>query len=205
MGIPLTWMVRASGSSGKVPPQVSAHPTITASEFAAKWKASTRTESAAAQEHFNDLCELLGVQTPNEADPTGEWYAFEKGAEKVSGGDALARQDLWARRRISLGLSLNRRREQLACALARVRRESRHLVRLARVKAPKVRVQWREHPERVDEIPPGGALLAKWVPVRHDFVPVRNQGLEHLAHHFLDLLNVARVRNPHLARDRLRE
>lgn len=52
-------------------------------EFAAKWSASQRNERAAAQEHFNDLCRMLGVQTPNEADPVGEWYAFEKGAEQI--------------------------------------------------------------------------------------------------------------------------
>jgi type II restriction/modification system DNA methylase subunit YeeA len=66
---------------------------ISASEFAAKWKGSTRTERAASQEHFIDLCRMLGVETPNEADPTGEWYAFEKGAEKVGGGDGFA--DVW--------------------------------------------------------------------------------------------------------------
>jgi type II restriction/modification system DNA methylase subunit YeeA len=38
---------------------------------------------------------MLGVQTPNEADPTGDEYAFEKGAEKTSGGDGFA--DVWKR------------------------------------------------------------------------------------------------------------
>ena len=31
---------------------------------------STATERAAAQEHFIDLCRMLGIPTPNEADPT---------------------------------------------------------------------------------------------------------------------------------------
>lgn len=52
------------------------------SEFVAKWKGSDRSERAASQEHFIDLCQLLGAPTPNE-DPTGETYAFEKGAEKT--------------------------------------------------------------------------------------------------------------------------
>ncbi|TAH37710.1 MAG: class I SAM-dependent DNA methyltransferase [Planctomycetota bacterium] len=65
------------------------------SEFAAKWRGSTRTERAAAQEHFIDLCQMLGVPTPNE-DPTGDSYAFEKGAEKVGGGDGFA--DVWKKR-----------------------------------------------------------------------------------------------------------
>src|SRR5207249_2842502 len=66
---------------------------VTPSEFAAKWAGSTRTERAASQEHFIDLCWMIGVPTPNEADPTGEWYAFEKGAEKVGGGEGFA--DVW--------------------------------------------------------------------------------------------------------------
>jgi hypothetical protein len=42
-----------------------------------------RTERQAAQEHFIDLCRVLGEPTPNEAiDPDG--YTFEK-------GDALAK------------------------------------------------------------------------------------------------------------------
>jgi hypothetical protein len=52
-------------------------------------------ERAATQEHFIDLCRMLGVPTPNEADPTGADYAFEKGTEKVGGGDGFA--DVWKR------------------------------------------------------------------------------------------------------------
>ncbi len=62
-------------------------------EFAAKWSGSERTERAAAQEHFIDLCRMLGLATPNEADPKGHEYAFEKGAEKVGGGEGFA--DVW--------------------------------------------------------------------------------------------------------------
>ena len=68
---------------------------MTPAEFAVKWTGSTATERAAAQEHFIDLCRMLGVPTPNEADPTGADYAFEKGAEKVGGGDGFA--DVWRR------------------------------------------------------------------------------------------------------------
>jgi type II restriction/modification system DNA methylase subunit YeeA len=51
-------------------------------------------ERAAAQEHFLDLCSLLGEPTPN-SDPTGESYAFEKGATKANGGNGWA--DVWRR------------------------------------------------------------------------------------------------------------
>ena len=68
---------------------------MTPSEFAAKWSAATVKESAGAKEHFIDLCRMLGYPTPTQADPTGEWYAFEKGAEKTEGGDGFA--DVWKR------------------------------------------------------------------------------------------------------------
>jgi hypothetical protein len=59
-------------------------------EFAARWKGSTLTERAASQSHFGDLCRMLGWRTPSDLDPTGEWFAFEKGAEKLGGGDGFA-------------------------------------------------------------------------------------------------------------------
>lgn len=72
---------------------------ISPREFAAKWSGSQRNERAAAQEHFIDLCRMLGVQTPNEADPVGDWYAFEKGAEKSGGDeDGSGFADVWKRK-----------------------------------------------------------------------------------------------------------
>ncbi len=63
--------------------------------FITRWQAATLTERSGAQQHFIDLCRLLGQPTPAEADPTGESYAFEKGAQKTSGGDGWA--DVWKR------------------------------------------------------------------------------------------------------------
>ncbi len=65
------------------------------SEFAKKWRGVTTGERASAQSHFIDLCHLLGQPTPIDADPTGEWYAFEKGAGKAEGGEGWA--DVWMR------------------------------------------------------------------------------------------------------------
>jgi len=59
-----------------------------------KWAGNVRTERAAAQEHFIDLCRMVGAPTPND-DPTGEVYAFEKGAEKLDGSNGFA--DVWRR------------------------------------------------------------------------------------------------------------
>ena len=70
---------------------------LSAAEFAAKWRDNARRERASSQEHFIDLCRMLGVQTPNEADPSGEWYTFEAGAERLSTGNR-GWADVWKRR-----------------------------------------------------------------------------------------------------------
>jgi type II restriction/modification system DNA methylase subunit YeeA len=67
---------------------------MTPSDFITKWTASTRNERAACQEHFIDLCNLLDEPTPG-TDPTGENYAFEKGATKFTGDGGWA--DVWKR------------------------------------------------------------------------------------------------------------
>ncbi len=68
---------------------------MTPADFIAKWRAAELKERSAAQEHFIDLCRLLGEPTPAEADPTGERYCFERGARKDTGGDGWA--DVWKR------------------------------------------------------------------------------------------------------------
>ena len=68
---------------------------VTPGAFIAKWRASELKERSASQEHFIDLCRLLGQPTPAEADPTGETYCFERGARKDSGGEGWA--DVWKR------------------------------------------------------------------------------------------------------------
>ena len=68
---------------------------MTPGEFIAKWSASELKERSASQSHFIDLCRLLGEPTPTDADPTGEWYCFERGARKDTGGDGWA--DVWKR------------------------------------------------------------------------------------------------------------
>jgi SAM-dependent methyltransferase len=67
--------------------------TITPHEFVAKWKGSALAERASAQEHFIDLCRLLGQPTPADIDTTGETYTFEKGTTKTPGGQGWA--DVW--------------------------------------------------------------------------------------------------------------
>jgi hypothetical protein len=52
---------------------------MTPAEFKRKWARYSGKETAAYQEHFNDLCALLGQPSPATADPTGsESFCFQK-------------------------------------------------------------------------------------------------------------------------------
>ena len=68
---------------------------MTPAAFIAKWRASELKERSGSQEHFIDLCRLLGEPTPAEADPSGERYCFERGARKDTGARGWA--DVWKR------------------------------------------------------------------------------------------------------------
>jgi len=65
---------------------------LTPAQFVAKWKPVELSERAASQEHFIDLCRLLGQPTPAEHDATGAEYTFENGA---AGDRGFA--DVWRR------------------------------------------------------------------------------------------------------------
>jgi len=68
---------------------------MTVTEFIAKWRRVDLKERSASQQHFLDLCALVGHPPPAEADPTGIDFCFEKGAGKASGGEGWA--DVWKR------------------------------------------------------------------------------------------------------------
>ena len=68
---------------------------MTPQDFIAKWSRSPKNEHQDAQPHFLDLCRLLNVEDPAQADPDHEWFTFEKGASKASGGRGWA--DVWRR------------------------------------------------------------------------------------------------------------
>jgi hypothetical protein len=67
--------------------------TLTPQEFVNKWRQATLKEHSAAQEHFIDLCRLIGHPTPAEANAKGERFTFEAGASKQRGGQGWA--DVW--------------------------------------------------------------------------------------------------------------
>jgi type II restriction/modification system DNA methylase subunit YeeA len=67
---------------------------MTPAEFKRKWARYSGKETAAYQEHFNDLCALLDQPTPATADPTGsETFCFQKRVVKDAELFALAESD----------------------------------------------------------------------------------------------------------------
>jgi type II restriction/modification system DNA methylase subunit YeeA len=68
---------------------------MTPQQFIATWQAATLSERSAYQQHFLDLCDLLGQPKPAHADPDGAFYCFERGASKTDGGEGWA--DVWLR------------------------------------------------------------------------------------------------------------
>ena len=90
----------------------------TAAEFVKKWRRIELKERSAAQAHFRDLCHVLGQPTPEDADPKGEWYCFEKGATKTTGGDGWA--DVWMRQHF--GWEYKGKGKDLTAAYAQLQR-----------------------------------------------------------------------------------
>jgi type II restriction/modification system DNA methylase subunit YeeA len=66
---------------------------MTPQQFIDKWRNVDLKERTASHSHFLDLCTLLGIPDPVTADPKGEWFTFEKGASKSTGGEGWA--DVW--------------------------------------------------------------------------------------------------------------
>ena len=58
--------------------------------FVEKWRRVSAGETQAAQSHFNDLCDVIGVPKPLDADPEGVEYAFEKGVKRPDGSTGQA-------------------------------------------------------------------------------------------------------------------
>jgi hypothetical protein len=72
---------------------------MTPEQFINKWRGATRTERSAAQEHFLNLCALLGVDGPGDVDRHGTEYTFEKSTRKI--GDTAGFADVWKRHRFA--------------------------------------------------------------------------------------------------------
>jgi hypothetical protein len=61
-------------------------------QYIAKWRGAARTERSAAQEHFLDVCALLGVPKPGDVDRHGTEFIFEKSTRNTQPGFASARR-----------------------------------------------------------------------------------------------------------------
>jgi len=59
-------------------------------QFIAKWQRANLSDRSASQQHFLDLCDLLGQPKPATADPDGAWYTFERGVTKTGGGEGYS-------------------------------------------------------------------------------------------------------------------
>jgi type II restriction/modification system DNA methylase subunit YeeA len=89
---------------------------VTPDQFITKWKATELKERSAAQSHFIDLCRMLDEPAPTDVDPTGEWYAFERGAAKTTGSEGWA--DVW--KRDHFGWEYKGKRKDLNAAFAQL-------------------------------------------------------------------------------------
>ena len=69
--------------------------TMSVDAFVEKWRQVSARETQASQSHFNDLCEVLGVPKPLDADHEGVDYAFEKAVRRP--GRAPGKADVWKR------------------------------------------------------------------------------------------------------------
>ena len=49
---------------------------LTPQDFVSKWKRAEARERQSVQEHFIDLCALVGHETPMQQDPSGTRFAF---------------------------------------------------------------------------------------------------------------------------------
>jgi len=66
---------------------------VTPEDFKDIWRYNTRTEIAAAKEHFLNLCEVLGIDGPAKVDPNGDWFTFERHVTKDDGKAGYV--DVW--------------------------------------------------------------------------------------------------------------
>lgn len=66
---------------------------LTPQQFVQKWEDSALKERSSYQEHFMDVCHLVGHPTPAAFDPTGETFTFVAGGKKLGGGQGWA--DVW--------------------------------------------------------------------------------------------------------------
>jgi hypothetical protein len=58
---------------------------LTLRQFVDRWRGSTSTERQSYQQHFLDLCHLVGHPIRAELNPENKFFTFEASAAKQSG------------------------------------------------------------------------------------------------------------------------
>ena len=76
------------------PPRLPVPTPRTLPDFVRDWHESTQSERQGAQSHFNQLCDILGVDNPGR-DTRDDSYAFEAATTRAAGGSGRA--DVWKR------------------------------------------------------------------------------------------------------------
>ncbi|GEM_PF-4393769 len=66
---------------------------MNAIEFVKKWSQVALNEKASYQSFMDDLCHVVGHQTPAEYDPNGIFFRYEKYVDKTFSGKGFA--DVW--------------------------------------------------------------------------------------------------------------
>jgi hypothetical protein len=112
-------------------------------QFIAKWRDATLSERSASQSHFNDLCDLLGVPKPADADRRGVEYTFEKSVAKADGSQGSA--DVW--KRGCFAWEYKRDRKSLGAAYSQIKQyadalENPPLLVVSDMKEIQVRTNW---------------------------------------------------------------
>ena len=65
---------------------------LSVTDFVARWKDSNPSERQSYQQHFIDICHVLGQPTPVEVDQEGTFFTFEKGVRKSNCGPSRPRR-----------------------------------------------------------------------------------------------------------------
>ena len=126
---------------------------MTPHDFIGKWRNNQLKERSAAQAHFIDLCRLLDIVDPVTADPRGDWFTFEKGASKTSGGEGWA--DVW--RKGCFAWEYKGRRKDLTAAFAQLQQyavalENPPLLIVSDMDRIRIHTNWTNTVQRVHDI-----------------------------------------------------
>ncbi|HML24423.1 MAG TPA: N-6 DNA methylase [Aggregatilinea sp.] len=98
---------------------------LTPQRFIDKWSRTELKERASAQEHFSDVCHLVGHATPAEMDPRGEFFTYEYGMKTSEGRQGYA--DVWYKDHFAIEYKGKNKYDTLDGALQQLQRYRENL------------------------------------------------------------------------------